>query len=88
MGDKEDKEYMAVKINSMIRTALHFFFSASRELKTWFELSRVSWYRNDLKGNENYFEVNSGRFELSRVWVTKGKIVVNLWRNPGEIDFG
>ena len=26
MGDKEDKEYMAVKINSMIRTALHFFF--------------------------------------------------------------
>ena len=42
MGDKEDKEYMAVKTNSMIRTALHFFFSTSRELKTWFELSRVS----------------------------------------------
>ena len=32
MGDKEDKEYMAVKTNSMIRTALHFFFSTSREL--------------------------------------------------------
>ena len=26
MGDKEDKEYMAVKINSMIRTAVHFSF--------------------------------------------------------------
>ena len=26
MGDKEDNEYMAVKINSMIRTAVHFSF--------------------------------------------------------------
>ena len=24
---------------------------------TWFELSRVKLYRNDLKGNENYFEL-------------------------------
>ena len=26
MGDKENKEYMAVKINSIIKTAVHFFF--------------------------------------------------------------
>ena len=37
-------------------------------LKTWFELSGVKLYRNNLKGNKNYFEV-SGRFELSRVRV-------------------
>ena len=25
-------------------------------LKTWFELSRLKLYRNDLRGNKNYFE--------------------------------
>ena len=29
-------------------------------LKTWFELSRVKVYRNDLRGNENYFELGGG----------------------------
>ena len=46
----------------------HFFFPACHVLKTWFELSGVKLYRNNLKGNKNYFEV-SGRFELSRVRV-------------------
>ena len=45
-----------------------FFFSACHVLKTWFELSGVKLYRNNLKGNKNYFEV-SGRFELLRVRV-------------------
>ena len=43
-----------------------------------FELSRVKLYRYGLKGNRNYFEFNSGRFELSRVRVTEGKITVNV----------
>ena len=30
-------------------------FSNFHALKTWFELSRVKLYRNDLKGNKNYF---------------------------------
>ena len=30
----------------------------------------------------------SGRFELSRVRVTEGKITVNVYENPGEINFG
>ena len=47
---------MVVKIISMFRTAVHFF-PTCQPLKAWFELSRVNLYRNDLKGNENYFEL-------------------------------
>ena len=43
-------------------------------LITWFELSRVKLYRNDLKGNKDYFELAGGSsyqgFELPRVTVT------------------
>ena len=49
------------------------FFTTCHALKTWFELSRVKLYRNGLKGNKNYFDRVSGRFELSRVRVTNGK---------------
>ena len=28
--------------------------------KTWFELLRVKLYRNDLKGNKNYFKLGEG----------------------------
>ena len=34
-----------------------FFFRTCRVLKTWLELRRVKVYRNDLKGNKNYFEL-------------------------------
>ena len=34
-------------------------------------------YRNELKGNKNYFEL-AGDIELSRVRVTEGKITVNV----------
>ena len=37
-----------------------FFFSICLALKTWFELSRVKLFRNDLKGNKNYFELAGG----------------------------
>ena len=43
-------------------------------LITWFELSRVKLFRNDLKGNKDYFELVGGSsyqgFELPRVTVT------------------
>ena len=64
-------------------STLSFFFWFHR-LKTWFEVSRVKLYGNDLKGNKNYFEL-AGR----EVRVIKGK---KIWHkyvgNPGEIDFG
>ena len=33
-----------------------FFILTCHKLITWFELSTVKLYRNDLKGNKNYFE--------------------------------
>ena len=42
-----------------------------------FELSRVNLYRNDLKGNKNYFEL-AGSSSYQGFEMTKGKIVVNL----------
>ena len=50
---------MVVKIISMFWTAAHFF-PTCRALKVWFELSWVNLYRNDLKGNKNYFELAAG----------------------------
>ena len=44
-------------------TVAHRFFFlllTCHVLKTWFELSRVKSYRNNLKGNKNYFELYSG----------------------------
>ena len=35
-------------------------FSPCHALKTWFELSRVEFYRIDLKGNKNYFKLAGG----------------------------
>ena len=71
MGTDKDKEYMVVKINSMFWTAVQYFFSNCQVLKAWFELSRVNLYRNDLKGNKNYFQLAGGLsycgFELPRV---------------------
>ena len=55
----KDKEYMVVKIISMFWTAAHFF-PTCRALKALFELSWVNLYRNDLKGNKNYFELAGG----------------------------
>ena len=72
----------------MSRTSVHrVLFPTCHALKTWFELSRVKLYRNDLKGSKNYFELAGGSsyggFELPRV-----KLPSMYERNPGEIDFG
>ena len=48
---------MVVKINSMFQTAVHFFVELSGAQS---KLSRVNLYRNDLKGNKNYFELAGG----------------------------
>ena len=66
---------------------LLYFFLTCQVLKARFELSRVNLYRNDLKGNENYFELTGSRFELSRVRLTEGKIIVDLWRKPRRNRF-
>ena len=57
---------------------MHGFFPTFHALIAGFELSRVKLCRNDLKGKK-LLRV-SGRFELSRVRVTKGKITVNVRR--------
>ena len=52
--------------SSMFRTArsslflLLFFFLTCQALETWFELSRVKLFRNDLKENNIYFELAGG----------------------------
>ena len=47
----KDREYIVVKVISIVWTAVHFF-STCQALKAWFELSMVNLYRNDLKGNK------------------------------------
>ena len=47
---------MTVKINLVFWTALLIFLTC-QSLKAWFELSRIKLYRNDLKGNKNYFDL-------------------------------
>ena len=63
------------------------FFPTCHALITWLELSREKLYRNDLKGNKNYFELAGGSsyrgFEFPRV-----KLRLIYEGNPGEIDFG
>ena len=65
----------------MFRKPVHCFFPTFKALRTWFELSRVKLYRNDLRGNKNRV---SGRFELSKVRVTEGKITVNMKEIQGK----
>ena len=66
----------------MFRNAVNrltfFFLMTCNALEIWFELSRVKLYRKDLKGNINYSELISGKFELSRVRITEGEIAVNV----------
>ena len=52
-------------------STLSTLFSTCQALKAWFGLSRMNLYRNDLRGNKNYFELARGLsyrgFELLRV---------------------
>ena len=83
---RKDKHYMVVKIISVFRTAVHFF-PTCQALKAWFKLLRVNLYRNDLKGNKNYFKLTGPRLELSRVRVTEGKIIVDVRRKSSGNRF-
>ena len=53
------------------------FFDLARANKTWFELSRVKLYRNDLKGNKKYFELAGGS-NYPAVRVIEGKFTINV----------
>ena len=58
----------------MFQTSVHcFFFSTCHALKTWFELSRVESYRNDLTGSKNYFELAGGLSSSRRFDLPTGK---------------
>ena len=73
----KDKELTRLFWNKIQCFVLQYtvFFPARQALITWLELSRVKLYRNDLKGNKNYFEFAEGSsyrgFELPRVRVSK-----------------
>ena len=60
------------EINSMFRTSVHGFLpDLSRAYIDGSSISRVKLYRNELRGNKNYFEIAGGSsyrgFELPRV---------------------
>ena len=59
------------KFNISDASTLFFFSTCYKVPKTWFELSKVKLYRNDLRGSKNDFElrvVSSYQgFELPRV---------------------
>ena len=61
----------------MFWTTVHCFFWLVTYWQTWFELLRLKLYRIWSEGKWKLVQV-SGRFELSRVWVTEGKITVNV----------
>ena len=65
--------------NSMFRTPVDGFFLNFLRAQTLFELLRVKLYWKWPEGKRKLVRV-SGRFELSRVRVTEGKITVNVWR--------
>ena len=65
------------KFNVLDASTLFFFRLYKRLNKTWFELSRVNLYRNDLRGNKNYFELAGGS-SYREVRVTEGKTTVNV----------
>ena len=61
IGLTKNKESQRERLHDCFERSSMFWpqlteFSKFHALKTWFELSRVKLYRNDLKGNKNYFE--------------------------------
>ena len=46
-------------------------------LITWFEISRVKLYRNDLKGNKNYLE-SAGGSSYSKVYESYSKCMKEI----------
>ena len=95
---KKYRQRIHGKINSMFRTPEHrLIFSTSHALENQCEFSRVKLYRNDLKGNKNYFELAGGlsyRWYLSLICVLSScelprvKLQQMYEGNPEKIDFG
>ena len=57
--DKESTRLFGNKFN-VSDFSTQFFLPTCHALITWFELSRVKLYRNDLKGNKTYLELAGG----------------------------
>ena len=73
----------------MFQTSVHcFFFSTCHALKTWFELSRVESYRNDLTGSKNYFELAGGLSSFEAVRFTNRQKRGGLRDGPLENLWG
>ena len=83
---KKDRIHGCFKIYSMFSTTVLRSFWLVKCWQTWFELSRVKLYRKWPEGKRKLLRV-SGRFELSRVRVTKGKIAVNVWQKSRGNQF-
>ena len=58
--DKELTWLLWNKFNVLDFSTERFFFLTFHAPITWFKLSRVKLYRNDLKGNKNYLELAGG----------------------------
>ena len=65
----------------MFQTARHWFFLCAYSI-TWFKLSRVKLYRNDLKRKQNYFKLvgglSYGGFKLPRAKSSKNQFWFKL----------
>ena len=60
MDRAKDKENTVVLNNKFNFSDCRTLFFTSHALKILFELLRVKFYRNDLKGNKSYFELAGG----------------------------
>ena len=83
---RRDKEYVAVKLNSVIQTAVHFFFFDLSGAQNMVWVIEGKMIQKWSEGKQKLLQV-SGSFKFSRVWVTKGKIAVNLWRKSSGNRF-
>ena len=80
---RENTQLLQNKFNVLDYSTVCFDLSLLK-LQTWFKLSRVKLYRKWPERKRKLLRV-SGRFELSRVRVTEGKITVNVWRKTRSI---
>ena len=66
-------------VGPLVQSYWYWYWLLVQSSYSWFELSRLKLYRKWLEGKRKLLRV-SGRFELSRVLVTEGKITANVWR--------
>jgi len=73
--------------NSMFQRPVHCFFPTFYALKTWFELSRVNLYGNDLRVNKNHFEL-AGCSSYWGLELPGVKLQQMYEGSPRKIEFG